>query len=170
MSYSSALAFVLKSEGGYVNHPSDPGGATNKGITQAVFDHWLIAEGQSPRDVKSITDGEVEAIYRQNYWNVGHCDFLPDSVAFVHFDACVNHGPGRAAKLLQSALGVEQDGVLGPVTLSKVTQSNASQVANLYVDRRVEFYNSIVANKPSQSVFLKGWLNRMAALRQIFMT
>ena len=94
--FPESLKAVLKSEGGYVNDPRDTGGATNFGITQRVYDLFLIAKGLYQKPVKLITPDEVTEIYHKKYWNVALCDSLPSGVDFVVFDYAVNSGPDRA--------------------------------------------------------------------------
>ena len=118
-----ALPIILQSEGGYVNHPADPGGATNQGVTQRVYDAWRSNGGQQKRSVREITPEEVEAIYREQYWDQAKCDKMPWPLSLMHFDAAVNHGVTRANKLLQKALGVTADGVIGNVTLAAIRQN-----------------------------------------------
>lgn len=144
MSFEIALGYTLKFEGGYVNNPVDPGGATNKGITQSVYDAYRVQKNLPKQHVKLIFDTEVKEIYLNQYWNVAGCDKLEDKLSIVVFDAAVNHGPGRAKKWLMITTDPKK-----------------------YLDIRQEFFKKIVANKPSQSIFLKGWLNRVEGLRKI---
>lgn len=144
MSFEIALGYTLKFEGGYVNNPVDPGGATNKGITQSVYDAYRVQKNLPKQTVKLISDNEVKEIYLSQYWNVAECDKLEDKLSIVVFDAAVNHGPGRAKKWLMITTDPQK-----------------------YLDIRQEFFKKIVANKPSQSIFLKGWLNRVEGLRKI---
>jgi lysozyme family protein len=156
------LAHVLKSEGGYVNHPNDKGGATNKGITQAVFSEYLKSRGLPVESVREITPADVERIYATRYWNAAKCREFPPKVAAVLFDAAVNHGVTKAIKLLQRALGLAEDGIVGPKTLAA---SEAFGVSEVFCKTREKFYRDIVAAKPDQAVFLRGWLNRIRDLR-----
>lgn len=161
--FMQALVLILKNEGGYVNNPADPGGATNKGIIQSVYDTYLKSKGQAPKDVKFIYDAEVQEIYYNNYWRAAKCDKLLPKIAVVHFDAAVNCGVGQAAKFLQRALGVKDDGVIGSMTLAKLSMytDNETEITQKYLDERKKFYNDLVAKKPTLKVFLKGWLNRL---------
>ena len=158
------MPFILRWEGGFVDHPADPGGATNKGVTQAVYDRWRTRHGLEPRSVRQLEEGEMNAIYRQGYWVPPRCDLLPVDLDLVQFDTAVNMGPGRAVKFLQHAVGAVPDGDFGENTRKAVEQADGGAVAR-YCDRRERFYHAIVANKPSQKVFLKGWMNRLNALR-----
>src|SRR6218665_304282 len=118
--FADALARVLVHEGGYVNHPRDPGGATNFGVIQRVYDGYRERKGQPTRSVKDITEFEVKEIYDRQYWQAIKGDKLPLGVSYAVFDGAVNSGPGQSIKWLQRALGVTADGALGEVTLSAV--------------------------------------------------
>lgn len=161
-----ALKFVLRWEGGFVDHPNDPGGRTNKGVTQKVYDGWRSRQGQAPRDVKDIDDGEVIAIYRGDYWVPPRCDLLHSPLDLVQFDTAVNMGVGRAVRFLQATVGCEADGDFGPGTERAVANCDLGQTVAAYCRRREDFYRGLVAKKPKLGVFLKGWLNRLNALRK----
>ena len=164
----AALAFVLKWEGGYVNHPNDPGGATNKGVTQRTFDAWNLRQGKLRRSVLSITDDEVHAIYEADYWLAAHCDQLPAPLDLVTFDTAVNMGVGRAVRFLQHAVGEREDGEFGPLTREAVLSVDDPRGAALrFCDRRDAYYKTLAETNPRLGVFLRGWLNRLSALRLI---
>jgi lysozyme family protein len=118
--FAEALKAVLLHEGGYVDHPKDPGGATNKGITHRTYTAWLHKQGKPNKNVKSITSGEVAAIYKEQYWDAIRGDDLPHGVDYAVFDFAVNSGPARAAKFLQAIVGVTQDGMIGLQTIKAV--------------------------------------------------
>lgn len=162
----SALQFVLRWEGGFVDHPADPGGRTNKGVTQRVYTAWLKRQGQSDRDVKNIADAEVHAIYASDYWVPPRCDLLGSPLDLVQFDTAVNMGVGRAVRFLQGALGCGVDGDFGPATEQAVQRCDAGGVIKAYCDRREAYYRQLAQQKPALAVFLKGWLNRLNALRR----
>lgn len=107
--FSAALPFVLRWEGGFVNNHNDPGGATNRGVTHAVYNAWRTRQGQPSRDVRDIADDEVHSIYGADYWVPPRCDLLRHQLDLVQFDTAVNMGPGRAVRLLQGTLGCEVD-------------------------------------------------------------
>src|SRR5690554_5603848 len=111
--FREALPLVLKHEGGFVNHPSDPGGATNKGITIENYRRYVKKNG-TVADLKAITDEEVAKVYKLFYWDAVKGDDLPGGVDYAVFDFAVNGGPGRAIKFLQRIAGVTQDGAIGP--------------------------------------------------------
>lgn len=163
----TALPLVLKYEGGYVNDPDDNGGATNKGITQRVYDAYRLKKGLEVQSVKHITNTEVEEIYYDEYWVRGRCNDLPNKVAVAHFDTCVNSGIKRGSKILQKAAGVVDDGVIGNQTLAAVKRYPETILMNRYLDERISFLNRIVASNPTQNKFLRGWLNRVENLRKV---
>lgn len=154
--FEKAIAFTLKWEGGLVNHPSDPGGLTNFGISKKGFPHM------SDDQIKNLTIAEAKALYKRNYWDVGHCNDLPWPVNFVHFDTSVNRGVHGAAILLQKALGVKQDGIIGPKTLEAVKKPKLTAYA--YLAAREEYYRDLAMDAPKFKVFLSGWMNRTHAL------
>lgn len=160
--FREALPQVLKYEGGFSNDPADPGGATNKGITQRVYDAYRTERRVPIQSVARITDPEVELIYFQRYWKAGHCDKLPWPVSFAHFDACVNTGIAQATKLLQRAAGVTDDGVWGPATEATAP---TVQLARLFLER-IRFYDRLIAQKPTLSKFFVGWIRRVLQLSE----
>lgn len=163
-----ALPTVLKFEGRYSNHLNDKGGATNFGITQKVYDEYTATKNLQLNSVTMITDGEVKEIYFCKYWYDGNCNLIRHpKVAVLHFDSCVNHGIGRAAKFLQEAVDVKVDGVIGKVTLEAVNKYKEQGLIYRYLEIREEFYHRIAEKNPSQKVFLKGWLNRIEILKSV---
>ena len=111
--FEKALAYVLEHEGGWVHHKLDPGGATNKGVTQAVYDGYRKMRGRGVQSVKFISEEEVRAIYKFQYWDRVQGDLLPTGVDYAVFDFAVNSGVGRASKYLQAVVGVAQDAARG---------------------------------------------------------
>lgn len=164
--FEASLPFVLRWEGGYVNHPNDPGGATNKGVTQRVYDDWRRKQGLPPRSVKAIEDPEVHAIYDTGYWVPPRCDDLRRHLDLVQFDTAVNMGVGRAVRFLQKAVGTSVDGGFGPNTLQAVDGSDLGSTLVAYCNEREAYYRRLAERNPKLSVFLKGWLNRLDALRR----
>jgi len=155
--YPQALKQVLKYEGGYVDHPKDPGGPTNKGITQAVYDNWRKSQNLPTQSVRAIADSEVAAIYKNLYWDRISGDLLPAGVDFAVFDFAVNSGVSRAAKMLQSVVGVTQDGQIGPATI----QATKAYVALAVTNKRLAFMQSLSI----WSTFGKGWSARIADVK-----
>lgn len=141
--FGECLAFVLKYEGGYVNDPDDRGGATNKGVTQRTYDAWRKGEGKSAQSVKDIADEEVRALYETRYWQECACNVVPQPGDALVFDSAVNCGPGNALTWLKLA----------------------GHDWHFYCALREAHYRAL-AQKPTQAKFLKGWLNRLTALRK----
>ena len=170
MSFDDSLTFVLRAEGGYVDDPVDPGGATHYGITQRTYDEWRTRKGYDPRRVRAIEGGEVRQIYHEQYWKPARCAALDAPMDLILFDSAVNHGVGRAVKLLQAVVGVPEDGHFGPRTMAACDDYEANhgttQLAHAFLARREQFYADIIDHTPSQKVFEKGWANRMKALRK----
>lgn len=161
-SYPLSLQRVLKHEGGFVNHPSDPGGATNKGITQITYNAWRKANRLPLRSVKLITTAEIEAIYKKNYWDKVKGDDLPIGVDYAVFDFAVNSGPARAAKFIQRLTGVTADGIIGPATVAAATTKQFGLVDKL-CNERLRFLKSL----PHWRVFKNGWTSRVAEVRAV---
>ncbi len=161
--FARALPFVLRMEGGFVNDPHDPGGATNRGVTQSTYDAWRRSKGEPVRPVKEITSDEVEAIYHERYWLAAKCDALPWPVSLAVFDAAVNHGVGRAVRLLQDAAGVPVDGMIGPKTLGAIAALPPRELLERMFWGRVEFYVTI--SEGPKAKFLRGWVRRVLHLR-----
>ncbi len=164
--FEASLPFILRWEGGYVNHPNDPGGATNKGVTQKVYDAWRRKQGLPPRGVKEIQDTEVQAIYETGYWLPPRCNELQRHLDLVQFDTAVNMGAGRAVRFLQAAVGCTVDGGFGPNTLGAVDSGDLGTTLVAYCGEREAYYRRLAERNPKLKVFLKGWLNRLNALRK----
>ena len=140
--FKKALSFVLKWEGGYVNNPNDKGGATNKGITQNTYNSWLKSQGKNNRDVRNITDSEVEQIYYKNYWLKAGCDKMTEKYAIISFDTAVNMGVSRVSEFL------------------KASNWNSPEK---FLLARISKYTEF-AKVGNQKIFLQGWLNRVIDL------
>lgn len=173
--FNDALAFTLKWEGGYSNNPNDPGGATMKGVTQRVYTAYLQSHGLPNTDVRNITDDQLNDIYASEYWSPSHCQSMPAPVGVAVFDLAVNGGVGRAVKMLQSTLGVTADGIFGPGSLGALAAqtSNAADTSAFvtnYLNARENYYRTLATQNPKLQVFLKGWLNRVEALKTYLAT
>ena len=154
--FFKSLEMVLKHEGGFVDHPDDPGGATNKGITHKTYSDFLGRPLEDVDELKNIPDEHVQLIYKQGYWDKVKGDNLPSGVDFAIFDWAVNSGPGRAAKALQKAVGATADGAIGPKTLAAVEAADAAEIIKAVADEREAFYRSL----RTFNTFGKGWLRR----------
>ncbi len=161
--FPAALSFILDREGGYVDDPDDMGGATNQGITQATYDRSRSPLRSLP--VRGITDEEVADIYLRNYWLAGRCNEMPWPLSLAHFDGLVQHRPKAAKKMLQRALGVTVDGIVGDITIAAAKAAPSEYATRTLIAERKSYYRGIVINKPVQKKFLKGWENRLKHLR-----
>src|SRR5690606_12318267 len=160
--FKRSLLFVRRWEGGWSDHAQDPGGKTNHGITLATYANWRRSQGlpdPSADDLRAISEEEVEVIYQQNYWDACRCDELPPPIALVVFDMAVNAGPSRSIRLLQEALGVSVDGIIGPETLSAAKAADPQAVAAEFTARRSMYYASLSTFR----TFGLGWMRRTAA-------
>ena len=156
-----ALDKIMHNEGGWADNPNDRGGPTNRGVTLATLQKLRL--GATIDDLKALTDADARDIYRQTYIHAPLIDQLPPEIIPQCADCSVNHGPPRAIKLLQLALGLAPDGIIGPVTLATADDAVAkfgAAVNNQIADRRQAFYNAIVANDPTQREWLAGWTIR----------
>jgi len=154
--FKTCLALVLQHEGGFVNHPSDPGGATNKGVTKKVWEEW-IGHSVTIDDMKALGVEDVEPLYKKRYWDRIRGDGLLAGVDYVCFDIAVNSGVVRSAKFLQATLGVPIDGIIGPATLAAAEAYNPRKLVTDICDRRLAFLQTL----PTWGVFGKGWGRRV---------
>lgn len=161
--YRPGLALTLAHEGGYSNHPLDPGGATMKGVTQRVYDAYRRTKGLPTRSVKLIEPHELEAIYKLQYWNLVRGDDMPAGLDYALFDFAVNSGVSRANKFLQRGLGFvgdDIDGILGMRTMARVYEA-AKQNEELLVTKLCEDRLKFVQGLSTFSTFGKGWTRRI---------
>lgn len=153
--FDACLKKVLAHEGGFVNHPKDPGGMTNLGVTKRVWEEWVGHEVDE-KEMRSLTPEKIAPMYRKKYWDAVQGDDLPAGVDYVLFDMAVNAGPGRATKLLQTAIGTTPDGKIGPKTMAAINQMDAAEIVRRFTEEREAFYKSL----PTFATFGKGWLRR----------
>ena len=151
-----SLEMVLKHEGGFVDHPEDPGGATNKGITHKTYAEFLGRPLEDVDELKNIPDEHVQLIYKNGYWDRIMADQMPDGLDFATFDWAVNSGPGRAAKNLQSLVGATEDGAIGPRTMARINATDPVALIQALAKRREEYYRSL----KTFGTFGRGWLRR----------
>lgn len=152
MNFDQSFAALLGNEGGYVNHPEDPGGATRWGITARV----ALKNGYTG-DMRDFPVEMAKKIAKESYWDAVRADELPDAVRFDVFDAAYNHGPKQAILLLQRAVGTTADGVIGPQTLKAAAVLHPLRVSMMFNAERIDLYTSLVT-WPS---FGKGWTRRV---------
>lgn len=160
--FSSCLAAVLVHEGGYVNDSRDPGGATNQGVTQAVYDSWRHSQALPLQSVRFIQTRETAAIYRLLYWARCRCDDLPAGVDYATFDFSVNSGVNRAARYLQRAVGVPEDGQIGPATIAAANAKPACATIGAINSARLAFLGQL----PTFPRFGAGWTTRVGEVGQ----
>jgi len=158
--FHNALQKVLVHEGGWADHPIDPGGATMKGITLLTY-RRIFGNDKSKDNLRHIENNELELIYRSEYWDKCRCDDLPTGVDYAVFDAAVNSGPRRGVRWLQAAVNANQDGRIGPNTLANVAQHDPIQITNTMCDQRLSFLQSL----STWSTFGSGWRNRVEGVR-----
>jgi len=155
--FNEALEIILHHEGGYVNHPKDPGGETNLGVTKRVYEEF-----GGTKDMKDLTNEDVAPIYKKGYWDKTKCDDIPDGLNLCIFDFAVNAGPGRAAKYLQTMIGTVADGGIGPNTLKALDAyieevGGVSEAIKEYQKRRQSYYEGL----STFATFGKGWTRRV---------
>ena len=152
--FQECLDLVLKSEGGWVNNPADPGGETNLGVTKRVWEEYV---GHAVQSLKKLTKDDVAPVYELKYWRPCYCEVLPRGLDFVVFSMGVNAGPGRSVKLLQQSIGCVPDGVIGPRTRELISASNSANLIAKFSETRREYYRSL----KTFPIFGKGWVARV---------
>jgi lysozyme family protein len=153
--FRDCLDLVLKSEGGYIDHPKDPGGRTNLGVTQRVWEEW-IGHPATEKDMRELTPAIVAPMYEMRYWRTSYCEKLPRGLDLLVFSMAVNAGAGRSVKLLQDAIGVVADGVIGPNTMAKINEANVETLIDKFSEARTAYYKGLKLFP----VFGRGWLAR----------
>tara|TARA_B100001057_G_scaffold453970_1_gene499315 strand:+ start:26248 stop:26772 length:525 start_codon:yes stop_codon:yes gene_type:complete len=159
--FKHCLEIILHHEGGYVNHPKDPGGMTNLGVTKRVYESWVGKE-VNESDMRALTADDVAPIYEKNYWDKVKGNDLPGGLDLCVFDFGVNAGPGRAAKYLQTMIGTVADGGIGPNTLLALGNyveevGDVTQVIKDYQEKRQSYYEGL----STFATFGKGWTRRV---------
>lgn len=150
MNFDQAFDALIGHEGGYVNNAADPGGETRYGISKRSY---------PALDIARLSLADAKAIYRRDFWDRAQCDKLPPGVAFDLFDAAVNSGIGQAIRFLQRAIGVADDGHVGPLTLATVARWEPEAVQARLSGQRLAFMTGL----STWDVFGKGWARRLAA-------
>lgn len=150
MTFDDAVNRVIKSEGGYVNHPADPGGETKYGISKRAYPN---------EDIRNMTEARAAELYRRDYWDKLSLDALPDAVRYPLFDLAVNSGVSTAAKLLQRAVGVRDDGIIGPATIEAAQRLKSASASRLSATRLL-----FLADLSTFAQFGRGWTRRVAQI------
>ncbi len=155
--FEKAMKFVRVVEGGLFNHPNDPGGLTNMGITQRDYPNL---------NIKKLTRKQADDIFYNDYWKRSYAENLPFPAYISYFDSVVNTGLSRANRILQKSAGVEQDGVIGPMTIEAVSKVNPQVLNNNIIKNRQNFYVNLAARNEKFRSFIKGWTRRSKALTE----
>lgn len=158
--FDKSLKFVLKHEGGFVNHPKDPGGATNKGVTLYTYRRY-VNRNAKVEDLKNIDDDTLAYIYKKYYWDAVKGDDIPSGIDYAMFDFAVNSGPRRAILFAQDILGVKSDGIFGPKTLAAINSVNVEQFIKKLCDNRLAWLKRL----PHWNAFGRGWTRRVNEVR-----
>lgn len=162
INYEESLRRVLASEGGYTNHPSDPGGPTNFGITIGDYRHY-VNPSATAADVRAMKVDEAKTIYRARYWDAQRCDELPSGVDYAIFDYGVNSGIGRSGKVLRRCLKLtDQSSVVTDAVIAAATTANAKDLISAICDERLRFLKSL----KTWPVFGAGWGERVGMVRK----
>lgn len=154
--FEICLPRILEHEGGWSDHPSDPGGATMKGVTLETYSNWLGRKATKD-ELRNIPSSHLNAIYRDNYWKTAACDKLPAGLDYVVFDLAVNSGPMKAKRMLQQSVKADADGIIGPATLAAIRTMGTAEAIRKLCASREAFYRSL----KTFPTFGKGWLNRL---------
>ncbi|AWN54703.1 glycosyl hydrolase 108 family protein [Methylobacterium sp. 17Sr1-1] len=158
--FERALSLVLTHEGGWSDDPADPGGATNLGVTIGTLSLWL-GRPATRAEVRALTPGSVAPLYRRRFWDGIQGDALPAGLDYALFDFAVNSGPKRAVIGLQRALGLADDGRLGPVTLAALAGRDVPGLVNALCDGRLTFLRAL----STWPRFGRGWGRRVEEVR-----
>jgi len=164
--FDACFTELLKHEGGYVNHPADPGGRTNLGVTQRVYEEW-VGYPVSEKIMRGLTPDHVRALYKVKYWDRVKGDELPDGLDLCVFDFGVNAGPSRAKRYLQMLVGAKPDGIIGPNTMQalkdKASAVGAKELVRGYSDLRHQYYRKLRHFK----TFGRGWTRRVNEVQEV---
>jgi lysozyme family protein len=160
--FNECVTVVLKHEGGFVDHPRDPGGATNMGITLRTLRDWRGDDSLTADAVRALTEAEAREIYLARYWNPIRGDELPPGIDLAVFDWAVHGGVGRAARDLQTVLGVTVDGAIGRQTIEAAKRADPAEVIRRVCERRLDHLRS----RPHWDAFGRGWTRRVDAIEQ----
>lgn len=161
--FVKCLEIILEHEGGFVDHPKDPGGATNKGVTLKTYKEFLKKD-VTVDDLKNIPEEHLESLYKEKFWNKLSADELPNGLDLTMFDWAVNSGFIKPAKSLQLIIGAVPDGYLGPNSIKSLNEfdGDTQGLINYICDEREEFYH----NLSTFETFGKGWLRRTSETRE----
>ena len=159
--FDKCLSITLRHEGGWADHPKDPGGATMKGVTIGTYAQFK-GRKVTKDELRNISDADLRTIYRRNYWDKVRGDDLPAGLDLVAFDGAVNSGPARGARWVQQGLGVADDGKIGPATIAAAKAVPASPAIAASCDARLEFLHRL----KTWPTFGRGWQSRVDDIRR----
>lgn len=159
--FQQCQTVTAKWEGGWSDHPDDPGGKTMYGLTDAVWQAYLRRYGKPSRPVRTATKAEVEELFKRQYWDAVSGDELPPGLDLAVYDFAINSGPSRAIRHLQAALGVKQDGVIGNVTLAAAREAYDRDEDDDVIRRIMAGRKAFLQRLPTWGTFGKGWNNRL---------
>ena len=162
--FDVCLKHLLMHEGGFSNHPSDPGGVTNLGVTARVWEEW-VGHPVDEKQMRALTPALVAPLYKRKYFDACRANELVPGLDYAVFDCAVNSGVGRAVKLLQSCVGATPDGGYGSITaalVKKAQQEDPARLISVYCSKRLEFLESL----KTFAVFGKGWSRRVAEVKE----
>lgn len=160
--FEQCLALVLKHEGNFVNHPKDPGGMTNLGVTKRVWEEW-VGHPVDEAAMLALGPADVAPLYKKNYWEKVKADRLPRGVDYCVFDCAVNAGPSQAVKFIQRALNVTADGVIGALTIAAAEQRDPAELVEQFCEERLHFLQSL----KTWPTFGKGWQRRVDEVKEM---
>jgi len=159
--WDDCFKMVLKHEGGFVNHPKDPGGMTNLGVTRSAWQAYLNRD-VTEAEMRALTPETIKPFYKAMYWDKMHCDDLPSGVDYAAYDFAVNSGVGRSAKFLQRIAGVSDDGVIGQKSVAAICSLNPADVVHSLCNKRLEYLKSL----SNFATFGRGWEVRVDAVAE----
>lgn len=162
--FKNCLDKLLVHEGNFVNHPQDPGGMTNLGVTAKVWEEW-VGHPVDEKQMRALTPELVAPLYKRKYWDVCHADDLVSGLDYAVFDCAVNSGVGRSVKILQSVVGATPDGGYGSITsalVKKAQQEDPARLIELYCAKRLEFLEQL----PTFATFGLGWSRRVKEVKE----
>ena len=160
--FDRAFLHLMKHEGGYIHHKSDPGGRTNLGVTQRAWEEYK-GSPVDEQEMRSLTQEMVTPFYKTRYWNLVRGDELPAGVDYCAFDVAVNSGVGRAVRFLQLASGVVADGLIGPGTMNAIAKADPKELVRKMCQERREFLHRL----DTFDTFGKGWMRRVSDVERV---
>ena len=155
--FDSSLEAILAHEGGFSNHPSDPGGMTNLGVTRKVWEEW-VGRKVSENEMRKLTPKLVAPLYKARYWDAVKADQLPAGIDYLMFDFAINAGVSRSLKTAQKVVKVVEDGVIGNKTLAAINEYDVNKFVTDFSAAKENFYKSL----PTFQTFGKGWIRRVS--------